>query len=254
MKRIVSQLRNLFRFRIVCSNAQTRLQPQEPGGGSNPSPGPAVPLVGLNGIRRFVCRPKCRSLVLCTTRPKPVSMPGRVLFDRPSAGIVRPQVHPSVTALPFRVPSHLSPARCLSTPGRLLGFLALPRHPRSASTHARPPRPRYVPSTGFRSPATVCSALRLGGLFHPPAMSRALPVQGLLPPHSHPPSSGGAAPLPLPSAALAGPRGPTAARRELGFEALLRAEMRAVETVIGRSASRSPPQVSVSSRCSVPSP
>jgi hypothetical protein len=183
-------------------------------------------------------------LVPCTTRPGPVSMPWRVLCDRPSAGIVRPQVHPSVTALPFRVPSHLAPARCLSAPSTLLGFLALSRHHRIASTPARLPGPRYVPSSGFRSPSTACSALRLGGLFHPPAMSRAVPVQGFIPPRSHPPSSGGVAPLPLVPAALAGPGGPTATRRELGFEALLRAEMRATGAVIGRLGGRSPPQVS----------
>jgi len=213
-----------------------------------------VPLMGLNRIRRFVCRPKCSSLVPCTMRPRPVSMPGRILLDQPSAGIVRPQVHPSVTVLPFRVPSHLAPAQCLSAPGTLLGLLILPRHPRNASTCTRLPGPRYVPSTDFHSPSTAYSALRLEGLFHPPAMSRTLPVQGFIPPRSHPPSSGGVAPLPLPPASLAGPKGPTATRRELGFEALLRAEMRATGAVIGRAGSRSPPQVSVSSRFSVPAP
>jgi hypothetical protein len=223
-------------------------------GGSSPSPGPALPLMGWTGIRRLVCRPQCRSLVPCPTRPRPVSVPGRVLHDRPSAGIVRPQVHPSLTDLPFRVPSHLSPARCLSAPGSLLGFLALPRRHRSASTHARRSRPRYVPSSGFLGPSTACSALRLGGLFHPPAMSRTIPVQGLLPPRSHSPSSGGGAPLPLCTAALAAPEGPAATPRRLGFEALLHAEMRGTDAGIGRSDARSPPQVPLSSRCSLPSP
>jgi hypothetical protein len=40
------------------------------------------------------------------------------------------------------------------------------------------PGPRYVPSSGDHNLSTAYSALQLVGLFHPPAASRALPVQG----------------------------------------------------------------------------
>lgn len=58
----------------------------------------------------------------------------------------------------------------------------------------RLPRPRYVPSFGFRDRPTSFSAHSLAGLFHPAATSRTHPVQGLLSSRSHPSSSEGAFP------------------------------------------------------------
>jgi len=94
-------------------------------------------------------------------------------------------------------------------------FATSPRPPALSSARARPawvllliatspervhlprgfPLPHYGPSSGFRNPSTVYSALRLAGLFHPAAASRISLVQGVLPSRSHPPSSGGACPL-----------------------------------------------------------
>jgi hypothetical protein len=241
-------------FRLSPSSAQTRLQFQEEVRRHEPvtRPGPASRGVDRNPK---ACMPATVQLI------GSLHDPPRACFHalaRPLRPTVRWDRTPPGSSFLDRSPLQSSftprPARCLSAPGLLLGFPALPRHHRSASTHTRLPGPRYVPSTGFRSPTTAFSALRLGGLFHPPAMSRTHPVQGLLPPRSHPPSSGGAAPLPLHLTALAAPEGTTAAPRRLGFEALLRAEMRGTGSVIGRTGARSPPQVSVSPRCSLPSP
>jgi hypothetical protein len=82
----------------------------------------------------------------------------------------------------FRV---LRPATCL--PARLprgnriekrlpWGSRPSSRHQQLASTHcAGHPTPRYVPSSAFRTPSTVCSANCLAGLFHPAATSRVCP-------------------------------------------------------------------------------
>jgi len=79
----------------------------------------------------------------------------------------------------------------------------LTRHHTGASTSRRHPAFRFVPSSGVRSLTTVCSAPELAGLFHPATELRIHPVQGLLPPCSHPPSSGRGAPLSFSQAPLA---------------------------------------------------
>jgi hypothetical protein len=127
-------------------------------GDTSPSPGPALPLVGLTGIRRLVCRPQCSSLVPCTTRPGPVSMPWRVLCDRPSAGIVRPQVHPSLTALPFRVPSHLVPPDAFRRRARCSGS-----RPSHDITGARP-LTRGFPGLATFRPRAFAAPRRLSPL------------------------------------------------------------------------------------------
>ena len=56
------------------------------------------------------------------------------------------------------------------------GSVPSSRHQPMASTHcARHPTLRYVPSSAFRAPSTVCSATCLAGLFHPAATSRVRP-------------------------------------------------------------------------------
>jgi len=130
---------------------------------------------------------------------RPVSMPVRRSFSvRPSPGIVRPLVHPSVSLVPFRVPSPSTPARDVSvssSPARVSClFAASP----AASTygerfHALAP----VPSSGFLSLSTVCSATDSAGLFHPAATYRLHAIQGLLSPCSRPSLRKDPAPLPL---------------------------------------------------------
>jgi hypothetical protein len=82
----------------------------------------------------------------------------------------------------FRV---LRPATCLAVRpphgGRIceappLGFLSLIAAPASG-VHpcAGYPTPRYVPSSAFHTPSTVCSATCLAGLFRPAATSRVCP-------------------------------------------------------------------------------
>lgn len=92
----------------------------------------------------------------------------------------------------------LASARAVSGMSSLPGFRPSSRHHQCASTFARLPSPRFVPSSGFRSLSTVFSALWLRGLFHPRATSRVRSRSGAS--HSHaapPPSSGVAPPLPL---------------------------------------------------------
>jgi len=115
--------------------------------------------------------------------------------------------YPPSALLLLRVPSprSLCPARLLL---RALSFrtgLTCLRVPSLFATSrarshscARIPASRYVPSAGFRSLSTVCSARTLAGLFHPAATSRVQLVQGLLSPHSHPVSSTGACPRAVP--------------------------------------------------------
>jgi len=56
------------------------------------------------------------------------------------------------------------------------GSVPSSRHQPMASTHcARHPTLRYVPSSAFRAPSTVCSATCLAGLFRPAATSRVRP-------------------------------------------------------------------------------
>jgi len=109
----------------------------------------------------------------------------------------RAQVHSSLLALLFRVPSPRIPPRSFRRRLPALGFVPL-----RDITETRPltrgfPSPRFVPSSGALSLPTSCSALRLAGLLHPAAASRALLVQGLLSRRSHPSSSEGAPPSPL---------------------------------------------------------
>jgi len=109
----------------------------------------------------------------------------------------RAQVHSSVLALPFRVPSLRIPPRSFRTrlPAWVSSLFATP--PERVHSPRGFPSPRYVPSSGVLSLSTSYSALRLAGLFHPAAASRALLVQGLLSRRSHPSSSEGAPPSPL---------------------------------------------------------
>jgi hypothetical protein len=138
---------------------------------------------------------------------------------------------PFQVILPFgyvllRAPSLPSPLEDLSVralPARGLG-------PLHDVTRRRPlsrgfPSPRSVPSSGALSLPTVCSATELAGLFHPAAMFRTHPVQGL---------SLSAQPLrfvtglscPLAVAAASLTSRPVPMTQRLGFEALLRAESR----------------------------
>jgi hypothetical protein len=79
---------------------------------------------------------------------------------------------PAACDLP-RGPTTSRRADCEAPP---LGFLALIAAPASG-VHpcAGYPTPRYVPSSAFRTPSTVCSATCLAGLFHPAATSRVCP-------------------------------------------------------------------------------
>lgn len=100
-------------------------------------------------------------------------------IDRPLK--LAPQVHPSMQQLLFRVTSLQLTVWRLSAQTACRGF-----RPLHDITDARPPKsrkrpfevrevpnsPRFVPSSGFPSLSTACSALRLAGLFHPTAMFR----------------------------------------------------------------------------------
>jgi hypothetical protein len=116
----------------------------------------------------------------------------------------RVQVHSSVLSLLFRVPSLRIPPPSFRTrlPAWVSSLFATP----SERVHSPRgfPSPRYVPSSGALSLPTSYSALRLAGLLHPAATSRALLVQGLLSRRSHPSSSEGAPPSPLVTQALIG--------------------------------------------------
>jgi hypothetical protein len=118
---------------------------------------------------------------------------------------------------------------------------------------ARRPKPRYVPSSGDHSLSTVCSALRLQGLFHPRAASRARPVQGLLSPRSANGSSPPAASSPLPQRVLDGPCEPEVHTSRASTSRRSSARRRVLASpVISRSCGRSPPRVHCSSRRTTP--
>jgi len=143
----------------------------------------------------------------------PCSLPA-VSPERPSTRSLVPRFHSFFESVPLQSSFTLTSVHGLSARTICQGFGPSSRHPRRASTFTREvSNPRFVPSTGVRSLPTVFSALRLRSFFHPRAVSRALPVQGLLSPHSCPPSSGGAAPLPLALPALVGPYDPAATQR-----------------------------------------
>jgi len=107
----------------------------------------------------------------------------------------RAQVHSSLLALLFRVPSLQIPPSPFRgrLPARVSSLFAT--SPERVHSPRGFPSPRYVPSSGALSLSTSYSALRLAGLFHPAATFRALLVQGLLSRRSHPSSSEGASPL-----------------------------------------------------------
>jgi len=115
-----------------------------------------------------------------------------------------------------------------------------------SSVHSmrRFPRLRYVPSSGFHSLSTACSASSFTGLFHPANHVQGSLVRGLLPPHSRPPSSGGATPMPLSDVTLEIRRSLPGSTR-LDCEALLRVKMRSSGSLfrlaLGRSLHRVPP-------------
>jgi hypothetical protein len=150
-------------------------------------------------------------------------------FARPfPRDLLRPRAHP-LTPSPLQSSFASSPRPSpFGASSTCLGFRPSSRHHPCAATHPqRLPRRHFVPSPGFRSLSTSSSALGLAGLFHPAATSRVPPVQGLLSPRSHPPSSGGVAPGPLlplrahrlsPAATRCGPRLRGLHPREAAFD------------------------------------
>ena len=108
-------------------------------------------------------------------------LPGGACFRAHCSAQFHSTVHqacPPGFSLPIRVASsELLRLRLRPPPfgaGDLPGFVPSSRHHRRASTLSREAsNPRYVPSPGVRSLSTVFSALRLRGLFHPRAASRA---------------------------------------------------------------------------------
>jgi hypothetical protein len=138
---------------------------------------------------------------------------------------------------PFRVPSLFSPARRLSTLRHYLPWVSslittspnsVWRPFRSDCSHMRTPI-LTVPPTGFLNLSTAFSAAWLAGLFHPAAVSRVHPVQGLLSSCSRSPSSRES----LPPCRCRDDRSPKTPRRLwlpqsplLDFEAFLRTKQR----------------------------
>jgi len=114
--------------------------------------------------QRLDCFHAFRSAVLenrylrsCGTIPRPFSLlsaPLQSSFDSTAALAFRREHRPTRVSALF--------ATSLQRVHRSRGF----------------PRPRCVPSSGVLSLSTVCSALKLAGLFHPTAASRTFPVQG----------------------------------------------------------------------------
>jgi len=92
------------------------------------------------------------------------------------------RVHPSKLPLPFRVlPERARPTARVFGEAPSGGFRPSWRHQPKASTRPGLPSPRIVPSSAFRTPSTVFSALGLAGLFHPAAASR-VRSSGVFPP------------------------------------------------------------------------
>jgi hypothetical protein len=109
-------------------------------------------------------------------------------------------------------------------------------HSREACHHLATFRPQaFSASRRFSPPHDFA------GLFHPAAMSRVHPVQGLLPPRSHAPS-----PEQLPPCRCSPPaRAPKdlSTTDDLGFEVFIHAEMRSSGSVISLPVTRSPLRV-----------
>jgi hypothetical protein len=79
-----------------------------------------------------------------------------------------------------------------------LGSLPSSRHHRRRPRFARDPGPRFVPSSAFLTPTTVCSATSFAGLFRPAATSRVLlPFRGFFLHRSRTDSSSASALLPF---------------------------------------------------------
>jgi hypothetical protein len=151
-------------------------------------------------------------------------------FARPfPRDLLRPRAHP-LTPSPLQSSFASSPRPSpFGASYTCLGFRPSSRHhPCAATSPRRLPHRHFVPSPGFHSLSTSCSALGLAGLFHPAATSRVLPVQGLLSPRSHPSSSEGVAPRPLLRSVLTDLRRLPPAP-DLGFEAFIRARPRSIQ-------------------------
>lgn len=137
-------------------------------------------------IRRFICRWRRGSLGSPRFGARvglfPSSRPATVLAVLPSLAKVSLCESSFRSATPPRS-SFTSKRRSLRLSTRaapIRGF-----GPHHDITHLRPhsrgiPTPRFVPSSGDRSLATVFSANGLAGLFHPAAVLRTHPVQGII--------------------------------------------------------------------------
>jgi hypothetical protein len=126
-------------------------------------------LIGFTAIR-------CRVACFQARGPLLVSPSYRLSQKRPSAS------HPSVRQLLLGAPSlRTTPLTVLRRELRLPGISALcTTSPTRVHIREDFPSLRFVPSSGALSPSTVFSASRLAGLFHPAAMSRTYPVQGII--------------------------------------------------------------------------
>jgi len=123
---------------------------------------------------------------------------------------------------------------------------ASPRSRRLPEPALRSVRRRSQPHDGLlltRAPRFVSPSSRVQGRFA---------VQGLLPPRSAPPSSGSAAPMPLPSERFSGSRDPPPTLVRPGFEALIHAEMRSHRLGVEPGRWPLPSSGSISSRFTAP--
>ena len=138
----------------------------------------ADPKVYVQAASRFIGFTAIRCRVACFQARGPllVSPSYRLSQKRPSAS------HPSVRQLLLGAPSLRStPLAGLSTRAAPTRGLGPPHDITFLRPHSRGiPIPRFVPSSGDHSLSTVFSASKLAGLFHPAAVSRTYPVQGLL--------------------------------------------------------------------------
>jgi len=95
---------------------------------------------------------------------------GTRAFRRPpSPSFLRKRVHPLVSAcLFFRVLAFRTRPESFDSEHLPWGFLPL-RDSSRQRPHSRASQARFVPSSEFLTPSTVCSATSLVGLFHPTA-------------------------------------------------------------------------------------